>query len=137
MPIGNQPDLKNRYGNSKVGDLNGKLTAEIKYGDLRTEAIGNDADLTDGSLPVAALGKGFTGVNVVGLHTNIEINMERGTASRFDVAGDYTNLHRLSGVVIRTQAKSGNHESKVGYIGDANARGLVKTRLNYGDLRVK
>ena len=48
MPIGNQLDLKNRYGNSMVADLNGKLTAEIKYGDLRTEAIGNDADLNIG-----------------------------------------------------------------------------------------
>ncbi|MBK8196338.1 MAG: DUF4097 family beta strand repeat protein [Lewinellaceae bacterium] len=46
LPIGNQLDLKNRYGNSYVAKLNGKLTAEIKYGDLRTEAIANDADLS-------------------------------------------------------------------------------------------
>lgn len=45
MPVGNQLDLKNRYGNSFVGALNGKLYAEIKYGDLRTEALGQDADL--------------------------------------------------------------------------------------------
>jgi hypothetical protein len=38
-------DLKNKYGNSYVAALNGKLMAEIKYGDLRTEAISNDADL--------------------------------------------------------------------------------------------
>ena len=242
MPVGNQLDLKNRYGNSVVGDLNGKLTAEIKYGDLRTEAIGNDAELnigygkatlarvanltgqvsygglnvteardvqldskysevkverantlritskyddftlgtvddlrlqtkyanvrlqtarlayvtaqyTDvkigalsevadadlmyGSLQVAMLNKGFTGVNVVGKYTDVEISMERGTASRFDVVGNYADLHMLAGMVVRTHEKSGNHESKEGYIGDANARGLVKARLNYGDLRVK
>jgi hypothetical protein len=45
MPIGNQLDLKNKYGNSYVGALNGKLLAEIRYGDLRTEALGADADL--------------------------------------------------------------------------------------------
>jgi len=242
MPAGNQLDLKNRYGNSIVGELNGKLTAEIKYGDLRTDALANDADLnigygkatlakvgnlsgqvsygglsiteardvqldskysevkveraatlritskydnfalgtigdlrlqtkyadvrlqsgrlayitaqytdikiaalsetadadlTYGSLQVAALAKGFSGVNVVGKYTDVEISMERGTASRFDVMGDYANLHLLSGAVVRNHAKSGNHESKEGYIGDANARGLVKARLNYGDLRVK
>lgn len=242
LPIGNQLDLKNRYGNSIVGDLNGKLTAEIKYGDLRTDVIGNDADiniaygkatlarvnnlvgqvsygglfvteakelqldsrysevkvdrantlritskydnftlgnvddlrlqtkyadvrlqtarlayvtaqytdvkigalsevadadLTYGSLQVAELGKGFTGVNVVGKYTDVVISMERGTASRFDVMGDYANLNMVSGMVLRTHEKSGNHESKEGYIGDANARGLVKARLNYGDLRVK
>jgi hypothetical protein len=48
MPAGNQLDLKNRYGNSYVAPLNGKLIAEIKYGDLRTEAVNNDADLNLG-----------------------------------------------------------------------------------------
>lgn len=48
MPIGNQLDLKNKYGDSYVGALNGKLLAEIKYGDLRTEAISNSCDLTLG-----------------------------------------------------------------------------------------
>ena len=48
MPVGNQLDLKNRYGNSYVAPLNGKLIAEIKYGDLRTESVNNDADLNLG-----------------------------------------------------------------------------------------
>ncbi|TNE57903.1 MAG: hypothetical protein EP344_10685 [Bacteroidetes bacterium] len=48
MPKGNQLDLKNKYGNSYVADLDGKLTAEIRYGDLRTETINNDADLSVG-----------------------------------------------------------------------------------------
>jgi hypothetical protein len=45
MPATNQLDLRNKYGNSFVGSLNGKLLADIKYGDLRTETIGADADL--------------------------------------------------------------------------------------------
>ncbi len=45
MPSGNQLDLKNKYGNSWVASMKGKLFAEIKYGELRTEAIYNDADL--------------------------------------------------------------------------------------------
>ena len=48
MPSGNQLDLKNKYGNSWVGALKGKLLAEIKYGDLRAEAISNDADINIG-----------------------------------------------------------------------------------------
>lgn len=45
MPADNQLDLKNKYGNAYVSALNGKLMAEIKYGDLRTEALANDADV--------------------------------------------------------------------------------------------
>lgn len=46
MPAGNQLDLKNKYGNSWLGPLQGKLTAEIRYGELRTEAISADADIS-------------------------------------------------------------------------------------------
>lgn len=45
MPIGNQLDLKNKYGDAYVAALNGKLLAEIKYGNLRTETVSNDCEL--------------------------------------------------------------------------------------------
>ncbi|MCB0526647.1 MAG: DUF4097 family beta strand repeat protein [Saprospiraceae bacterium] len=45
MPIANQLDLKNNYGNSWVSTMKGKLIAEIINGELRTEAIYNNADL--------------------------------------------------------------------------------------------
>ena len=48
MPAANQLDLKNKYGNSWVAALKGKLLAEIKYGDLRVEASNNDVDLNIG-----------------------------------------------------------------------------------------
>ncbi|MDO8970779.1 MAG: hypothetical protein Q7U74_08835, partial [Saprospiraceae bacterium] len=48
MPMTNQLDLKNKYGNSWVAALKGKLIAEIKYGELRAEAVSNDANLNLG-----------------------------------------------------------------------------------------
>lgn len=45
MPVGNQLELTNKYGNSWVASMKGKLTADIKYGDLRVEALYNDVDL--------------------------------------------------------------------------------------------
>lgn len=48
MPISNQLDLKNKYGNAWVGELNGKLLADIKYGDLRAETVNNDAQVNVG-----------------------------------------------------------------------------------------
>ncbi len=48
MPAGNQLDLRNKYGNAYVADLNGYLLADIKYGDLRTETINNDAEINIG-----------------------------------------------------------------------------------------
>jgi hypothetical protein len=45
MPATNNLDLKNKYGNAYVAALQGKLYAEIKYGNLRTETLAQDADL--------------------------------------------------------------------------------------------
>ncbi len=45
LPIGNSVDLKNKYGDSFLAALEGKLTAEIKYGDLRSEGLKNDLAL--------------------------------------------------------------------------------------------
>ncbi|MBX2891110.1 MAG: DUF4097 family beta strand repeat protein [Saprospiraceae bacterium] len=242
MPIGNQLDLKNRYGNSYVATLNGKLIAEIKYGDLRTEAVNNDADLnlgygkgyiarvnnlygqisysqititearevqldtkyselkgdrvstlrltskyddfnlgevdelrlqtkyanlrvrsaraayltaqyTDirftnvgetadadlsyGSLKIENIGKNVSNINVVGKYTDVQLFTERGTSYRFDLEGRYTDIKTPAGANIRHHSKSGNLEKMEGSYGDANAKGLVKAKLNYGGLVVK
>ena len=48
MPTGNQLDLKNKYGNNYIDQLNGKLTAEIKYGDIRCDGVRNNVNLLIG-----------------------------------------------------------------------------------------
>lgn len=46
LPAENQLDLKNRYGDAHVANLKGRLMAEIRYGNLRGENLGGDADLS-------------------------------------------------------------------------------------------
>ncbi|GAB4487246.1 MAG: hypothetical protein OHK0019_02030 [Saprospiraceae bacterium] len=242
MPANNLLDLKNRYGNSYVAPLNGKLIAEIKYGDLRTETVNNDADLnlgygkcyiarvnnvygqvsygeitiaearevqldtkyselkgervqslrltskyddfdlgdvedlrlqtkyanlrvrsaraayvtaqyTDvrftnvaetldadlsyGSLKIENIGKSLTGVNVVGKYTDVQIYAERGATYRYELEGHYTGIKTPPGATHHTQNKSGNYEKLEGYVGDANAKGLVKAKLSYGGFVLK
>lgn len=238
MPTGNQLDLKNRFGNSYVTNMNGKLTAEIKYGDLRTETIANDADLnlaygkayitsvynlfgqvmygklnlsdakdiqfdsknseinleqaanvrltsknddlkfgnledlrlqtkysdlrlqkahaayfttqyTDvrivnvavsvdadmsyGSLKIESLGRNFNGVNVVGKYTDVIIAAEPSVAFRFDAEGNYTEMQTPKRATIRRRDNQDSRETVQGFVGDANARAVVKARLSFGD----
>lgn len=238
MPSGNQLDLKNKFGNSYVATMSGKLTAEIKFGDLRTEAISNDADLnisngsaylsrvnnlfgqisygklsvtngkdvqfdskfsevnlenvdnvrltskndelnfgnlkdlrlqtkysdlklqnahaayfttqytdvrianvglavdadmTYGSLKIASLGRNFNGVNIVGKYTDVIIDAEHGASFRFDAKGNYTGMRTPKGATIRHRDDKGSWETVEGFVGDANARGVVKARMSYGD----
>lgn len=242
IPAGNSLDLKNKYGNSYVAAINGKLIAEIKYGDLRTEAIGGDADLniaygkaslaqaanitgqisyggltvgntrdvqldtkysevkfdragavritsryddfslgdvqdlrlqtkyadvrvqnagsafvtaqyTDlkvvhvvnqvdadlsyGDLRIETLGRNFQAVNVTGQYTDTQISVERGAAFRIDAEGQHAGLAYPQGANVRREQGTGGRSSVHGYVGDANARGLVKVRMNYGDLVLK
>jgi hypothetical protein len=238
MPSGNQLDLKNKYGNAYVANMSGKLTADIKYGDLRTEAISNDADLnlaygkvyimrvnnlygqvsygrlnltnardiqfdsrnsvinleqagnvrltskndelkfgnledlrlqtkysdlklqrahaayfttqyTDvkivnvgtavdadmcyGSLKIESLGRNFNGVNIIGKYTDVIIAAEPGAAFRFDAEGNYTEMRTPVKAIIRRRDDQGSRETVQGFVGDANARGVVKARLSFGD----
>ncbi|MFZ4475348.1 MAG: hypothetical protein ACOYPR_09170 [Saprospiraceae bacterium] len=242
MPIGNQLDLKNRYGNAYVGNLNNKLTAEIKYGDLRTESINADADLniaygkanmvkvqnlfgsisygsisvtdardiqldskysalttnqagivrvtskydefdlgtiselrlqtkysglklrkaravfvtgqytdlvinnvTDvldadlmyGNLTLGALSKGFSSVKINAKYTDVVVTTERSAAFRFVVAGSYTDLRYPATATIQQKDDSGHQETLHGYVGDVNAKGMMKATLNYGDFVLK
>lgn len=238
MPAGNQLDLKNRYGNAYVANMTGKLVAEIKHGDLRTETIANDADLniaygkayitrvrnlygqvtygklnltdardiqfdsknseinlehaanvrltsknddlkfgslqdlrlqtkysdlklqkahaayfttqyTDvrivnvgqavdadmcyGSLKIESLGRNFNGVNVIGKYTDVIIAAEPGAAFRFDAEGNYTEMQTPKRATIRRRDDQGPRETVQGFVGDANARAVVKARLSFGD----
>jgi hypothetical protein len=45
IPTDNQLELSNRYGDSELGNLNGNLTANIKYGDLKTGNVLADVNL--------------------------------------------------------------------------------------------
>lgn len=238
MPASNQLDLKNKYGNSFVTDLKGKLSAEIKYGDLRAEVIDNDVDLylsygkaymtkvnnvngqvsygelhlteardlqldtkysdinveraanlritskyddfqlgtvedlrlqtkyadvkvknvrsaylttqytdlkigslTDvldadqsyGGLKVEMLGKNASEVSLVGKYTDFNIALDRGAPFRFDLESRHADLKVPNGATIRQREDGSNRRVVKGYVGDANAKGMVKARMDYGN----
>ena len=242
IPTGNQLDLKNRYGNSYVSKLNGKLTAEIKYGDLRTEVIGNDADLnlgygkayiakvnhlygqvsyselsvtdaeevqldtkyselrsdrintlrltskyddfefgtvnelrlqtkyanllvrnagsayvtaqytdvkltnlaemadTDlsyGSLKIESVDRNFSEVNVVGKYTDVQVSTERSVPYRFNLQSQYADMEAPTGAMVKHSNDSGKSKTMEGYVGDANAKGQIIAKLQYGGLVLK
>jgi hypothetical protein len=241
LPIGNHLDLRNKYGNSFVANLNGKLQADIKYGDLRTETVKNDADiiveygkaalagtqnlvgqvgyggltveqsnniqldtrysqvtvrrandvritskydelgigvvqdlrlqtkysnmdatsvrsafltahysdlgfknvsrrvdadLQYGELNIETMSRGFEGVNITGMHTDVQLAMEKGTSYRFDIKGNCTDTSLPAGAVLSRRANNGTSTTKSydGYVGDSNAKAVVKINLSYGNL---
>lgn len=242
MPAGNQLDLRNKYGNSYVANLNGYLMADIKYGDLRTETINNDAELnigygkatlarvnnlkgqvsyggitlgeardvqldskysemkfekarsvritskyddfslgnlselrlltkyanvrvnstnmamitaqyTDikvnyivqsldadleyGSLKIGSLARNFNTVNVMAKYTDVNMLVEEGASFRFEAEGIHSGIKFPAGASISRRDESNARIMVQGFVGDANAKSTIRTKLNYGGIAVK
>lgn len=99
MPATNQLDLKNKYGNSWVAALKGKLIAEIKYGDLRTEAISNDADLNLG------YGKAWISRvnNLYGQSSYSELNITEANDIQLDTKYSETKVEKANNLRITSK----------------------------------
>jgi flagellar basal body rod protein FlgC len=123
MPASNQLDLKNKYGNSYVAPLNGKLFAEIKYGDLRTEAINNDADL------ILGYGKGYiTRVNnIYGQVSYSQLTITEAREIQLDTK--YSELKSDRASALRLTSKYDDFD--LGEIGE------LRLQTKYANLRVR
>ncbi|MEQ1745795.1 MAG: hypothetical protein ABMA02_10235 [Saprospiraceae bacterium] len=157
MPIGNQLDLKNKYGNSFVATLNGKLKAEIKYGDLRTEAVNNNADLSIG-YGKANMAKvhnltGYLSYGGLNLAEAAEVQMDSkysdfqiDQAAAVRVTSKYDNFNLGDIEDLRVQTKYANlrvNTTKAVFVTAQytdvkmnSISGSVDADLNYGSLKV-
>lgn len=99
MPANNQLDLKNKYGNSWVAALKGKLIAEIKYGELRAEAISNDADLN------LAYGKAWLSRvnNLYGQSSYSELNITEANDIQLDTKYSETKVDKANNLRITSK----------------------------------
>jgi hypothetical protein len=99
MPVSNQLDLKNKYGNSWVAALKGKLIADIKYGELRAETISNDVDLN--------LGYGKTWLtkvnNLYGQSSYSELNITEANDIQLDTKYSETKVDKANNLRITSK----------------------------------
>jgi len=157
IPIGNQLDLKNKYGNAYVANLNGRLKAEIKYGDLRTETVNNNADLSLG-YGKASMAKvrnltGYISYGGLTLTDAAEVQMDTkysdfqiDRASAVRVTSKYDNFNLGDIEDLRVQTKYANlrvNTTKAVFVTAQytdvklnSISGSVDADLNYGSLKV-
>lgn len=157
MPMTNQLDLKNKYGNSWVAALKGKLIAEIKYGELRAEAVSNDAnlDLGYGHAWLASVKNlygqvsysklNITDANDIQLDTKYS-ETKVGTANNLRITSKYDDFTLGNVEELRLQTKYANLRSeniRTAYItaqysdmGFATVREGVDADMTYGKLSI-
>ena len=158
MPADNQLDLKNKYGNSYVASINGKLLAEIKYGDLRTETVNNDADLFVGygkatlakvrnlSGQISYGGLNVTEANDVQVDTKYsEFQIDRANSIRVTSNYDDFNLRVIKDLRIQTKyanlrvqnAQAAFVTAQYTDVRVLNVAETVDADLTYGSLKIE
>ena len=147
--------LTSKYDDLTVGDIQ-DLRVQTKYSDVTAQRVGAayitaqytdvkmaavttsaDLDLTYGSLKIESLGREFADVNVVGKYTDVYVATERTARYKFKIEGSHTDISRPSGASIRRSEKNSGCETLEGNVGDANARGTVKGKMQYGSFVLK
>ena len=147
--------LTSKYDDLTLGDIQ-DLRVQTKYSDITAQRVGAlyitaqytdlkmavvttsaDLDLCYGSLKIASLGREFADVNVVGKYADVYVATERTARYKFKIEGSHTDISRPSGASIRRSEKSSGCETLEGNVGDANARGTVKGKMQYGSFVLK
>lgn len=76
-------------------------------------------------------------MNVVGKYTDVQVSTERSIPYRFNLQSQYADMKAPSGAMMKHQNDSGKSKTMEGYVGDANAKGEIKAKLQYGGLVLK
>ncbi|MEI6411367.1 MAG: hypothetical protein WCR52_18400, partial [Bacteroidota bacterium] len=130
--------LQTRYSSLKLKQARAVYVTS-QYTDIETANVSDvlDVDMTYGDLKIASVSKNFSSVNIISKYTDVQVATERGSAFRFNAEGSYTDLSYPSSATIRHRDESNSRESVEGFVGDANAKGMVKARMSYGDFVLK
>lgn len=99
MPAASQLDLKNKYGNAWVAAMKGKLIAEIRFGELRAEAVSNDADINiaNGKVWLAQVN------NLSGQASYTELNVAEANDIQLDTKYSETKVDKAKNLRITSK----------------------------------
>jgi len=123
MPETNKLDLFNKYGDSYVAALKGRVNLEIKYGNIQVDQVDNDVDLM--------LGYGnasITGAQELGLEVKYS-KVKVGTVSNVDIVSKYSTVTIDEAQDVRSETKYDHYHL-----------GMVKDYHNigkYDDVHIK
>ncbi|UXP32459.1 hypothetical protein N6H18_00525 [Reichenbachiella agarivorans] len=126
MPKSNPLILKNSFGDSYVGDLNGRVDLKISYGNIKTERLNGNCDIkvsfgggsfkrvASGSIEVKYSDVSFEQLGIVKFEQGYS-DIEIGTAKTIDMTSKYGDMDigRVEGI----KGYMGYSDLVIGYLG--------------------
>jgi len=134
----NQLSTHARYGDITLGKVD-DLKADLSYTDMKIKHIANGAAFTSsyGNVKIDNISSGFTNISIDGSYTGYAIGIEPGANYQLDIACTYSGLVRPAVVKYSLDKENGSSKELMGYVGNSNAKSLIRARLSYGGLTIK
>ncbi|MEY4903335.1 MAG: hypothetical protein RLZZ292_1150, partial [Bacteroidota bacterium] len=138
--IGSVVDFKNngKYDKFKIRSVQ-NLTINSAYVNLDVQRLDGFADLdcNYGALNVQSVSKDFTEVRFSGNYFDVRLDVDAGTEFRLDASTNYADIKYPSNFTATHDNSTGKSQQVEGYLGNKNAKGLIKANLNYGNLKIQ
>ncbi len=113
--------INTKYSNLSIGRLLNRLEMTAAYG-------GTVIDILD---------KNFTAIDFTGKYSDCKINLEPGLQTRIECYGNYADMAYPEQTSVRFERIQNQAREVKGYLGNSDAKGLIKTGLTYGNLRIR
>ncbi len=115
------------------------VVISTKYSNMTVGSLGNLFDMTVayGGAVINKVEKGFTGITLNGKYSDFKINLEPGTFTRFEAAGNYAGIGYPSGLSVSYEKEQGQSREVRGHIGSSSSKGFIKATLSYGNLKLR
>ena len=138
--LGSISKLSNRanFGSVDINRIE-DLSSFSRYTDFRIGEISNSAelDLEYGGARLEKILKGFSEIRLNGRYTDFKVQVEEGANYQLEAAGKYAGILYPSSLTVTYEKEQATYHEVTGHSGVANARSVIKARLDYGGLKMK
>jgi hypothetical protein len=115
------------------------LTSYSRYTDFKVMQISNsaDLDLEYGGARLEKILKGFSEIRLNGRYSDFKLQVEEGANYQLEAAGKYAGILYPSSLKVTYENEQPTYHEVSGHNGVANARSVIKARLDYGGFKMQ
>lgn len=138
--LGEISKLTNRasFGSVEIDRIE-DLASFARYTDFKVVQISNsaDLDLEYGGARLEKILKGFSEIRLNGRYTDFKVQVEEGANYQLEAAAKYAGILYPSSLKVTYEKEQPTYHEVTGHNGVANARSVIKVRLDYGGLKMQ
>jgi hypothetical protein len=117
----------------------GDISSSCRYTDVKIGTVRNSVDLNleYGGVRLDNILRGFSEIRLSGKYTDFKLKVEEGANYQLEASGRYAGILYPSALKVVSENEQATSHEVNGFVGVANARSLIKARLDYGGFKLQ